>query len=304
MKEIILEAIKKTFFYDLVRKKLYETDARDYKQSIMEAEETNDFFEELLTTDKPTMVSRIGSTELHILKQSRFRRNYTKQIYRTALNYSGIFPADKETLDKFSQTYFASIPKIDLLGVWFNPFEDKVANEFCPNAKLTKLRNLEPYFSKKPWSFYLKNKKVLVVHPFTTSIENQYKKREQLFQDKRILPEFELITYKAIQSLGGNDEFLNWFEALEYMKKEITEIDFDIAVIGAGAYGLPLAAHIKDIGKKAVHLGGATQMLFGVSGRRWELLPDFKDIINDAWSKPIDEERAKTAQKVENACYW
>ena len=57
---------------------------------------------------------------------------------------------------------------------------------------------------------------------------------------------------------------------------EISEIDFEIAIIGAGAYGLPLGAFIKKIGRQAIHLGGATQILFGVRRARWEVDPFFR----------------------------
>ena len=54
------------------------------------------------------------------------------------------------------------------------------------------------------------------------------------------------------------------------MQKEIDKIDFDIAILGCGAYGYPLASYIKSIGKKAIHIGGATQLIFGIKGKRWE----------------------------------
>ena len=54
------------------------------------------------------------------------------------------------------------------------------------------------------------------------------------------------------------------------MKAQIDKEDFDICLIGAGAYGFPLAAYVKRKGKKAVHLGGALQLLFGIKGSRWE----------------------------------
>ena len=40
--------------------------------------------------------------------------------------------------------------------------------------------------------------------------------------------------------------------------------NFDIALIGCGAYGFPLAAFVKGIGKKAVHIGGPLQLFFGI----------------------------------------
>ena len=48
------------------------------------------------------------------------------------------------------------------------------------------------------------------------------------------------------------------------------KIDFDVAIIGCGAYGFPLAAKLKQAGKQAIHLAGATQLLFGIKGKRWE----------------------------------
>lgn len=54
------------------------------------------------------------------------------------------------------------------------------------------------------------------------------------------------------------------------MKKKISTIDFDIASIGCGAYGLPLAGFImEELHKKAIYMGGGTQWLFGIKGRRW-----------------------------------
>ena len=48
------------------------------------------------------------------------------------------------------------------------------------------------------------------------------------------------------------------------MKKQIESVEFDIAIIGCGAYGMPLSLFVKDLGKKAIHLGGNVQYLFGI----------------------------------------
>ena len=80
-----------------------------------------------------------------------------------------------------------------------------------------------------------------------------------------------------MQSIGGGKgEFATWFDALEWMEQEVDKREFDIAIIGCGAYGFNLAAHIKRKGKKAIHLGGATQLLFGITGKRWEENEDYK----------------------------
>ena len=75
---------------------------------------------------------------------------------------------------------------------------------------------------------------------------------------------------------------------------------FDIAIIGCGAYGMPLAAYCKQIGKKAVHLGGATQLLFGIKGKRW----DNYSLYNDYWVRPLESETPRNAGKIESGCYW
>lgn len=169
------------------------------------------------------------------------------------------------------------------------------------------LNSLEPYLHTNPWSIVLENKKILVIHPFNKTIESQYNnKREFLFSDERVLPIFKsLETIKAVQTIAGNaTSFNDWFEALEYMKSEIDKKDFDIAIIGCGAYGFPLAAHVKRIGKKAIHLGGATQMLFGIKGKRWIENPKFTSIINKHFVLPSEEDKVVDAEKVENGCYW
>jgi hypothetical protein len=137
--------------------------------------------------------------------------------------------------------------------------------EFFSNPQFVPLEDLEPYYHDDPWTTALAGRTELVIHPFERSIKLQWEKRGVLFSNANVLPEFKLKTLKSVQSLGGEGTgFESWFTALDWMCKQIQNIDFDIAIIGAGAYGMPLAAFIKSLNKKAVHLGGATQILFGI----------------------------------------
>ena len=72
----------------------------------------------------------------------------------------------------------------------------------------------------------------------------------------------------------------------------------------AVAVSLVLGAFVKRLGKQAIHLGGATQMLFGIKGRRWDNYPRSARLYNDAWVRPLPEETPAGAQKVEQGCYW
>lgn len=96
----------------------------------------------------------------------------------------------------------------------------------------------------------------------------------------------------------------NWFDALEDMKRQIDETDFDIALIGCGAYAFNLAAHVKRKGKKGITLCGGLQTLFGIYGARHE--EDFKKmgILNEYWVRPKSKERPSGFQNVENGAYW
>lgn len=307
MKQKMKQKIKQTNLYDWYKQKLFQgrlKKLKNYRNEFLGKEQCDEFFKKLLLSDEPCMVSRLGSTELKVLESYDKKNKYTENLKYRIMNNSGVFPNDDEILNQFSELYFKSCNQIDLLGIWLNPYEDKITNKYCKHSKITRLINLEPYFSLNPWSKYLKNKRVLVVHPFSQSIEKQYTNHKLLFDNKEVLPEFNLITYPAIQSLGGNSDYTSWFEALNKMKGDIQNIDFDIAIIGAGAYGLPLASYVKELGKKSIHLGGATQMLFGIYGQRWKTLSAFQNIINEHWVRPQENEKPKSANKVENACYW
>ena len=132
-----------------------------------------------------------------------------------------------------------------------------------------------------------------------------YKRREKLFEDVRILPEFKLRTYQAIQSQGGTSKYASWVDAFEKMKEDIAKIDFDISLIGCGAYGMPLGAFIKEVLKKqAIHVGGQLQLLFGIKGKRWDMRKDTSVLYNQYWIRPTEELRPKNYMDIENGCYW
>jgi hypothetical protein len=172
-------------------------------------------------------------------------------------------------------------------------------------AKLINIDSLNPIIGSRPWTEYLQGKKVLVIHPFEKSIRKQYRIRQKLFANPGVLPEFTLKTLQPVQSIAGNHAslpFNSWFEALEQSKKEIAEIDFDISLIAAGAYGMFLCEYCKSIGRQSVYMGSFLQLLFGIYGRRW--LDEGALFINEHWVRPLPEETPANAHQVEKGCYW
>ena len=117
-----------------------------------------------------------------------------------------------------------------------------------------------------------------------------------------ILPEFaSLQVIPAVQTIAGNTEgHETWFDALKQMESEIDKADFDVALIECGAYGYPLAAYCKSIGKQGIHIGGSLQLYFGIKGKRWDRF----GFYNEFWVSPGDSERPANLLKVEDGCYW
>lgn len=283
------------------------------EEKVLDIKSANTFIYENLLSGKPFMAARYGGCENDILASFYINQKLKLPVSKLKFDYlcrnAGFFPNDIDLLPQYVQVMEQSAKFVDILGAWNWFMEDYIIGTFAKNSKITTLGNLEPWFSDAPWSTALKGKKVLVVHPFQDSIEQQYKNRALLFPGTEILPEFELITYKAVQSIAGNypEGFKTWFEALDFMTEEIEKIDFDVAIIGCGAYGFPLAARVKEMNKQAIHLAGATQLLFGIKGSRWEqgnYKPIFEKIFNEHWIRPLETEKPKKAEAIEGACYW
>ncbi|ADY37288.1 hypothetical protein Bacsa_2755 [Phocaeicola salanitronis DSM 18170] len=307
----------------------------EYHSPICETDRSkaNDYIYELLSNNSPCMISRFGTIEIGIVtnylalhsNKSLLKRSidyitdntglpwWDKLYFKSMKNNAGIFPETTEILERFSKRYLRDIPEIDLLGS-FN-----YAEKFMPlrsNVVKVHLECLYPFWAERPWTLALCGKKVLVVHPFVETIKTQYTHREKLFDNLNLLPEYELKTLRAVQSNAGAEvPYKDWFEALKWMEDEIDKIDFDICILGCGAYGLPLAATIKRMGKKAIHLGGGSQLLFGIKGKRWDndgyhwknlpqLNTNYSSLYNDYWVRPSQNETPSAANKVEGACYW
>lgn len=276
-----------------------------YPSNVFSAEESNKLLKQKLQENTPFMATRFGANEIGYAYRSVHGLRIPFKLRHSIAN-TGFFPAaDKKLLGQFSDFYLKSAENTDFMGVWnSSEYEGAAISEFCPKATLMPLISLEPYYFENPWSKSLNGKKVLVIHPFAKTIEKQYANHSQLFENKDVLPDFDLILFKAENTISGHEKFKNWFEVFDYSCEQISKIDFNVAIIGAGAYGLPLAAFIKKMGKQAIHMAGATQILFGIKGRRWDNHTTISKLYNDYWVRPDAEETPKDHLNVEKGCYW
>lgn len=296
----VLKLLKQSY-----RSLKFSVDYRGY--TVMKASDGNAVIKRIVQTGNPAMVARCGATEMRCIGEYLASGTFSDKIRREIQELSGVFPTTDEVLKKFCEYYMSCTTQADMLALWGVGAENKVIKTKCKkNTQYCKLEALESYYFEQPWSEALRGKKVLVVHPFVDSIQKQYQQRENLFTNKNILPEFQSLTcVKAVQSVAGEKtEFKTWFDAIDYMKNQIKETDFDVAIIGAGAYSLPLAAFVKQQGKVAIQMSGATQILFGIKGKRWENIPEVSKLFNEYWVRPSENEKPKRSEKVEGGSYW
>lgn len=285
-------------------------------EKFVEFSDGNKLIEEKLKTNVPLMIARYGSTELQCLaayvrerkllkRFAWYHRFHWKDVMDNMHLLSGFFPNyDMKLIRKFCELMIKDSEQVDILGSWRK--EEFYMKPYLQRALRVQLNSLEPYLNNSPWSNQLVGKRVLVIHPFSNTIKSQYEKRQLLFGDQKVLPEFSLRTVRAVQTIAGNKDprFGNWFDALDYMKSEIDKSEYDVALLGCGAYGFPLAAHVKRSGKIAIQMGGSLQLLFGIKGKRWENREKFSTLMNEYWVYPSDEDIPKNKDVVEGGCYW
>lgn len=278
-----------------------------------------------LESGKPFFAARFGTGELEAAMRGRDITTpvcYTRKIFQILTgasgpfwwdnsikaglnNNAGFFPPTNEAMQRFSNLVVQDARQIDILGA-YSDMSRPFLRSVLPQAKLIPIFDLEPFWHAPHWTRCLTGKKVLVIHSMPDTIKTQYGKRASLFGNPDILPAFDLITYRSVNSaMGLKTAFDNWFDALEKMKDDISKTDFDIALLGCGAYGMNLGAFIKrDLGKTALHLGGMLQLLFGIKGKRWESDPKYSSLYTDSWTRPLSHEVPSANVRIENGCYW
>lgn len=211
---------------------------------------------------------------------------------------AGVFPSDIASIEEFCKIYETYLPEMDGFGSCADG-ETRVHDRYCPLSTPIEWESLFPLRHGYSWFDALEGKKVLVVHPYVKSITHQYEKAKhvELHQGQGPLPEFELITYRPVNSIGGKcNDFTRWKDALQKMQDDISQMDFDVALIGCGVYGVPLSIHVKRMGRVAIHTGGSTQLIFGVKAKVY----DTWGYYNENWIRPLPDDIPSNMGMIEN----
>ncbi len=278
----------------------------------------------LIMKNQPALVGRLGGTEARFLgefkKISSFqylnslvlnvKPNWKKRVREINTNAGFYFKTTNEA-QAFFDLYEDALTDTDILGAWGTAFSyiesyfvDRIL-EIIPVGMTAPW--VQPYAqnpTSPPWAKALEGKKVLVISPFTESIQKQFANINNVFPGYKF-HNFQLKTLKSPMTINTTYPAVkSWFEHLNEIKTKMEQIDFDIALISAGSYSYPLAHHAKKLDRIGIHAGGGLQLFFGIMGKRWEKSNYLKLIVNSHWTRPSVGETPDSAHLVEGGCYW
>jgi hypothetical protein len=287
---------------------------------VMSESELNDKMREKLYKNEPFMFGRLGVTEAHIVGEyiektlgvtSGYNGEWTRWLYQS----SGFFgnEADMEyDMDEYSRMTLDAVGVTDYYACYHPTYIDYIAKHYAKKAELFQWNSVTgcavSAAMDNHWSKGLEGKKVLVVSAFTDSIRQQYAIKDKLCKNpERCLPDFELITIKSPETQVGynTDGYRNWFEAYRRLEDEVLKRDFDVALIGCGAYGYPLAGSVRKTGRTVIELCGSVVKLFGIYGWKFEQRNQKRldEWGAQYWTCPI-ETPPEQSKYVEEAGYW
>jgi len=286
----------------------------------------NEVISNMILENKPFALSRMGLAEVRWVDWyirgglnfncdgSLFSRHIFTPTLRDRLKLNGVYG---DTQEFFMEEYIKGVSSGDLQVFWFDydgkklVFDEQIniIDHYSQKSIKIDCESLCPYIHTNFWSKSLSGKKVLVVYQFVETIQSQYLKRDKIWTGEHSgkLPNFELITYKPYWSIGNVMPHSSWKETFEKMRDDISELDFDVAILGCSHYGLPLMAHIKNnLKKTAIYMGGELQILFGIKGQRWDSWERVNKHYNEHWTRSIDEKPDSYNGPIatDDGCYW
>ena len=283
---------------------------------------------ESVEQNKGFALGKLGFSEQCFLGYLPFLRSnptlVQKKAYEAMLRYhcqiqSGVFPTNPDFLLEFAQFYVKHIQQIDILGVFQANQEERIILENELNARFIPYQFTEPdrLIPSNEFNCYLRffeGKKILFISPFANllkiraqkeTFEHVWFKIQKKWFNPGKISAFE-IPYSYVNSIQTHQKYINSIDLFHSICSSLDDLDFDVAFLGAGALGLPIASYLKNIGKIAISLGGHLQVLFGISGRRWSK-DDYwtTNYINETWiDMPEKYHPENKSNLTDQSAYW
>jgi len=296
--------------FDFLRKvyNLVTENHKIYNREWSSGEKSNEILKQLILSKKPFMAGRLGNTEAAICYEYT-NGYYTDKWLKWLTTTSGFFSTNSDLIKDVNQYARITIAAINNCDVHLCRFENEISviNKYSHNESYNfDWYSLYTGLTSNSWLSALKGKRVLIISSASETIKKQYQIKEKLFRDDCVLPEMILQYYVPPQTQLGNNKgnYSNWFNAFEKLFIDISKLEFDIAIIAAGAYGYPLASLIKNnLQKQAIELCSGIYPIFGIKVKTQLIIRKVSCMYNDYWCFPI-EEKPNNYMDVENGAYW
>lgn len=289
--------------------------------SVLGIRESNNILAKYVESDVPFLIGRLSDIETKVALYTTLGKQIPDFQYKVLSNNAGIYANDREIINDYCVQYMKAVLKCTDLACFTSLYnmEQNIVLSLLKKQIGLHSRSLEPYYlihsglSDRPWTHSLIGKRVLIVHPFVETFKKQLTAGYSFFGDSTLSPIFidgQIFTfYKAYNTQAGNNPHSSWKETFEIMCKDILKMkdQFDIALLGCGGYGMPLAGYIHGLGKSAIYIGGGLQLLFGVTGRRWdkhEIISKLVGMDGSTWVRPSGDEVIDGSNTIEGGCYW
>jgi hypothetical protein len=244
------------------------------------------------------------------------RRKFEDELVFHGLRQMGVFPGEARFYLAFNEFYMGHVRNIDSLGICYIPGELELIKYYKLSNDLMWFVDQEPDKSapnddRRCYLPLFRDRKILVICPFAGFLRERATRDvfEQVWSKtgkKWFYPSsVEALEFPYGFSSDTHSRYPTVFQLFDEVAAEIEKRDFDIALIGAAGLAIPFASFVKNLGKIAIDLGGALQILFGVSGRRWANFEELKrDIFNEHWTYLPPRYLPKERNVCDNLAYW
>ena len=211
----------------------------------------NSVISKLLICNSRFFLGRLGETESRLIYSRIKNLRYSPRLVKRLQHNAGIGPVSE--LNKISDMYIRSIQSLDFMAHWPTPGQNSVNNLLHEKEQLPTLfgiENLNPLhlslvYNINPlstWLSTLNGKKILVIHPFAATLLKSDTKNIGVFESS-MLPDFNSTFIAPPVTYGNTSSSFSFLSNLDELKNNIINLrdTFDVALIAAGGYGLPVS---------------------------------------------------------------
>ena len=190
----------------------------------MDTPNKQQYIAQLLQSDSPFFIGRIAGVELQTAYN--FVNDNLNQVERNLLelsNNAGIYVTSNESLLTYVDKLIASYMHCTVIAEW-----DETGPVFAitgkgqrfiqirtPTIPKINARELEPYYYKESWMSAMKGKRVLIIHPFIHTMQNQLHHLSVLFTGRNWFEDCTITFFKPPVTLAGHHMKRDWREHYE-----------------------------------------------------------------------------------------